>query len=743
MIVVRETKWYAKTQLVNVRNRTVFWPELAVVVGKLRAKSWRSLGLRRSLMKKCLPNPAINRNMAIVQAAKRRKLSPPEGRNLGAPPPALTTKSSTHDDFLKHAAGWNLEQDYEQRPRKQKKKDRESSRLPIKTAEGKIEALQALDVNSEDEDSWLGSEAEDEQEWAPDAVKEETRVPMRQQILDAKEELARIASLINEDPEEHAGAFRTLGSIAASTNPTIKKLALATQLAVYKDAIPGYRIRPIAEADQTEKVSKDVRRLRAFEQTLVGSYQAYIKHLASCAKPRKGQQSEAATSVTSVAMSCACALLQAVPHFNFRGELLTILVAKLSSRKVDENFTKCREAIGNLFRSNDDGTSALDAVSLITRMMRARNYQVDESVLNTFLHLRLLTEFSSKASQNRVDKLTRDTENSGKRPKFKKEFRTKKQRKVMKERKVVEKEFQEADAIVNHEHRDKMQAETLKLVFVTYFRILKARVPNLMGAVLEGLAKYAHLINQDFFGDLLEALKDLVSDAEALLEDDSEDEDEDNESPRKSKIIRDSTREALLCITTAFALLEGQDAARSAPSLNLDLTFFTSHLYKSLHALSLNPELELSSKSLRLPDPHAPAQYESTLSAPRVNLQTTTVLLLRALTLTLTSRTVPPIRLAAFTKQLFISSLQLPEKSTLAMSSLLINVTKIHGRKIASLWNTEERRGDGVFDATRSDLEGSNPFASTVWEGELLKLHYAPGIRESMKSIEKAVGSVK
>jgi len=681
--------------------------------------------------------------MAVVSATKRRKLSPSEESDLGSSPSRSVPKFAAQDEFFKQAAGWNLEQDYEQRPRKQKRKEKENTRLPIKTAEGRIEQLHAPQVKSEDEDSWLGSEDEGEQQQVPDNVKEEIKVPIRQQILDAKEELARIASLVNEDPEEHAGAFRTLGSIATVTNPTIKKLALATQLTVYKDAIPGYRIRPIAEVDQPEKVSKDVRRLRAFEQTLVGSYQAYIKVLASCAKPAKSKQSEAAASVTSVAISCACALLQAVSHFNFRGEVLKIIVAKLSTRRVDESFVKCREGIENLFRSDNDGTSSLDAVSLITSMMKARNYQVDESVLNTFLHLRLLTEFSSKASQNRVDKTSKENEVPGKKPRFKKEFRTKKQRKIMKERKVVEKEFQEADAIVNHEYRDKMQAETLKLVFVTYFRILKARVPNLMGAVLEGLAKYAHLINQDFFGDLLEALKDLVSDAESLLDGDDDDQDEDEDLSAKINHNRDSTREALLCITTAFALLEGQDAARSAPSLNLDLTFFTSHLYKSLHDLSLNPELELSSKSLRLPDPHALPQSVSTSTVPKVNLQTTTVLLLRALTSTLTPRAVPPIRLAAFTKQLFTFSLQLPEKSTLAMLSLLNNVTKIHGRKIAALWNTEERRGDGVFDATRGDLEGSNPFASTVWEGELIKLHYAPGVREGIKGIEKTVGSVK
>ena len=677
--------------------------------------------------------------MTVEPAVKRRKLSPPVSSDPDSDSSTSTQVgwTTTLDDFSNRAAGWNLEQNYEQRPRKQKKKEKENTRLPIKTAEGRLEQLKVPDVTPDD-DSWLSSEEGGIEE--PTHVHVEAEVPIRQRILEAKEELARLAISINEDPEEHASMFRTLGQIAASSNPTIKKLALATQLAVYKDVIPGYRIRPIAEMDQTEKVSKDVRRLRTFEQSLVSSYQIYIKDLAACAKTRQERVSEAALRVKEVAIACTCALLVAVPHFNFRGELLKILVGKLGTNTIDADFIKCRETLETLFRNDEEGTSSLDAVGLITKMMKARNYQIDESVLNTFLHLRLLNEFSSKASQTRIDKASTDSREGPQKSKVKKEFRTKKQRKIMKERKAVEKEFKEADAIVSHEQRDRMQAETLKLVFVTYLRILKARVPHLMGAVLEGLAKYAHLINQDLFGDLLEILKSSISDNKGCMEADEEEQEEEDGS---SNSLRDPIRESLLYITTAFALLEGQDVARSAPSLNLDLTDFIAHLYRCLHSFCLNPDIELSHKSLRLPDPHAPPSTALTTTAPRVNLQTTTVLMLRALTSILTPRSAPPVRLGAFTKQLFTSTLQLPEKSTLAMVSLLSNVTKNHGRKVAALWNTEERKGDGVFDARRADLESSNPFASTIWDGELLKLHYAPAVREGVRGIERIIKEVK
>ncbi|KAL9039036.1 MAG: hypothetical protein Q9214_005038 [Letrouitia sp. 1 TL-2023] len=692
--------------------------------------------------------------MAIMPVVKRRKLSPPE--NVDRPPsPSSSLEDSDIDrqsDYLKHGAGWNLEQNYEQRPRKQKG-ERENSRLPIKTAEGRIEQVRPI-IDNDDEDSFLGTSSGEETDSEGAFPGEEPHVSTQSRIVEAKEELARVATLLNQDPEEHAGGFRILGQIASSPNPEIKKLALATQLIVYKDVIPGYRIRLHDDAEAPEKVSKDVRRLRSFEQALVGSYQKYVKDLASFATRSRADASETPTDIASVAMSCACNLLLAVPHFNFRSELLKILVDRVGSNRRDLDLQKSISTLETLFRDDEDGNPSFDGVSQLTKMIKARDYRVDESVLNTFLHLRLLSEFTSKGSQNRIDKYkgadSKISSVNGKIPKAaKKQFLTKKQRKLLREQKAVEKEFKEADAIVGHEERDCLQAEILKLVFVTYFRILKARVPHLMGAVLEGLAKYAHLINQDFFGDLLEALRDLIRQADERL--DAVQKDVETERDIKppssgangSLSTRDPIRASLLATTTAFTLLEGQDAARAASPLSLDLTFFITHLYRSLHALSLRPDLELSSRSLRLPDPDSPTTSQQPgLSDNKVNFATLSVLLLRALSAIMTPRSVTPIRLAAFTKQLLTVSVHVPEKSAQAVLQLLAQVLKIHGSKVASLWNTEERKGDGVFDSERADIEGANPFASTAWEGELLKCHFCPKVRDGVKGLEKAVRGV-
>ncbi|KAK4190080.1 nucleolar complex-associated protein-domain-containing protein [Podospora australis] len=681
----------------------------------------------------------------VSRPSKRRRVTPPREE-----PEQTNGDTKAQKQFFKTAANWNLEANYEAQSRKAKKKNAkklaEAGRLPVKTSGGTWTVHDDADAASVASDSeWLEGEdgedaAEEEEE---EAVPEQPKMSEREEILKAQEELAKIATQLNEDPEEYPGAFKAMSRIGESQIMAIKKLCLVTQMTVYKDVIPGYRIRPSTE-EVGEKLSKEVRRLRTYEQALVTGYQGYIKKLAHFAVSPNTEKKKRGQPISSIAITCACTLVNEVPHFNFRGELLRILVKKLSGRKVDADFIKCREAIETLFKEDEEGNSSMEAVGLLSKMMRAKEYRVDESVLNTFLHLRLLGEYSGKASSERAD---RPTDTYGRKPKQKKEFRTKRERKLLKEQKEAEKVMAHADAAVSHEEREKMQSETLKMVFATYFRILKERSPNLMGAVLEGLAKYAHLINQDFFGDLLEALKQLIRYSENPEEDNDEDTEMNDEEEEEDEIsvIRDTSRESLLCTVTAFALLEGQDAHNARQDLHLDLSYFITHLYKGLLPLSVNPDLELGAKSAHLVDPNDKSGGNPKRDT-KINVQTTTVLLMRCLSGVLLPpwniRSVPPLRLAAFTKQLMSIALQLPEKSCQAMLGLLQEVVHTHGRKINSLWNTEERKGDGTYKPLADTIEASNPFTTTIWEGELLKKHYCPKVREELKAMEKELKSL-
>jgi nucleolar complex protein 3 len=57
----------------------------------------------------------------------------------------------------------------------------------------------------------------------------------------------------------------------------IRKLTFLSQLAVFKDIVPGYRIRALTDKEKAEKVSQMVQRTRDWEQGVVGVYQSYLR----------------------------------------------------------------------------------------------------------------------------------------------------------------------------------------------------------------------------------------------------------------------------------------------------------------------------------------------------------------------------------------------------------------------------------------------------------------------------------
>jgi len=75
----------------------------------------------------------------------------------------------------------------------------------------------------------------------------------------------------NPDPEEDNKPLPVPNSIRA--------MALLSQLAVFKDLIPGYRIRQLTAHEEAEKVRDEVRRMREGEKMLVRNYKSYLKSL--------------------------------------------------------------------------------------------------------------------------------------------------------------------------------------------------------------------------------------------------------------------------------------------------------------------------------------------------------------------------------------------------------------------------------------------------------------------------------
>ena len=222
-------------------------------------------------------------------------------------------------------------------------------------------------------------------------------------------------------------------------------------------------------------------------------------------------------------------------------------------------------------------------------MIKERRFNVHPNVMFCLLHLRLKTELGGvRASQTKAEKeehtkVHSKGKASARRAKGKRTDQphiSKKALKKLKQTREIEDEMREAEAEVDREERSSRvstiyeafyprfarsyrtialkQTETLKLLFVLYFRILKSEKPTpLLPAALQGISRFAHLVNIDFFKDLLLVLRELVTNGHG----DEEEPEEDGATKESDTALRPDVRAIHLrlhCIVTAFELLTGQ-----------------------------------------------------------------------------------------------------------------------------------------------------------------------------------------
>lgn len=67
----------------------------------------------------------------------------------------------------------------------------------------------------------------------------------------------------------------------------VQRLALLSLSSIFKDILPGYRIRDLTEEEQAVKVTKSVQKLRDYENALLRGFQSYVKVLRSMLVPGK------------------------------------------------------------------------------------------------------------------------------------------------------------------------------------------------------------------------------------------------------------------------------------------------------------------------------------------------------------------------------------------------------------------------------------------------------------------------
>lgn len=558
---------------------------------------------------------------------------------------------------------------------------------------------------------------------------------------EAKQRIAVAAQSLLALPESSLPHLRTLLELSVAPDLHIARLAMLSCVAVFIDILPGYRIRLPTEKELEIQVSKEVQKLRDYESALLRAYQAFLKILLRAVNGSKGGQARAGHG--RVALRCMCNLLTSLAHFNYMSDLLQVIVPNSAAK--DEKVQKmCCEALTKLLSSStadncadsSSGSVITEAVQLLADMLKRRKCICSPEVMTPLLSL----QFSDITSAEDFE-ATRERNSSKKK---------KKKNKKNGKNDEVDRDFQEAQAVVDLDSRKKAQSATIEAMFEAFFRVLKATTSSglitskdtdtslgvgltkerfdkrfpLLYPTLQGLEKYAYLISIDYFPDLVAELELLLA-SETL-----------------------PPRMRLRCLLTVAQILKGQGEA-----LTVDRKAFYLSLYAALQLVvpcQLYDELEEEeeegngndaekSKNTRNNNSNSnvPSESESAENLGPLLCKVLEVMILE-------TKLLDTPRLAAFARRIAICASAATDSGTaLGLLCILYRMLRKHPKVRTCLLENELGGPSGVkslkMDAVDPGEAGA--LAVPLWELSFLgQYHYHPHVAKAAGDIACMIG---
>ncbi|KYN01272.1 Nucleolar complex protein 3 like protein [Cyphomyrmex costatus] len=503
----------------------------------------------------------------------------------------------------------------------------------------------------------------------------------REEILKAKRfKIGILASSILENPELKSENFNILLKMmdkqTSEVYITIRKLAMVSLLEVFKDLLPSYSIHEISQKEV--KLKKDTLALQKYEVTLLKNYKSYLQRLEKMIKILRTHTksgniqsvNEQEMQLGETAVSCLCELLTVHPYFNFSINIANYILPLLDNKRssVREKVAQC---ISQIFKEDKRGQLSLTIVRKLNQYIKSRKHSVYSEMIAVLLALRIK---DINLDKEKEDEIKQKKLMSHKKRILALSRREKKKNKKLEE---VEKEMLETKGEENKQAKHKILTEITSIVFTIYFRILK-QAPNskVLSVCLEGLAKFAHCININFYQDLVNAIDKLIEEGNLGL------------------------REQLHCVQCIFTILSGQ-----AVALNIDPYRFYVHLYKNILKVHCG----------------------------RTHSETEIVLQILLQILIHQRRRITQTRMVAFVKRISTLALQSQHNATLGTLGIIKQVMQL-GKAAHVLLDTD-CTGDGHYQVEIEEPDYCNAHCTALYELVALQRHYHSVVRQLAKNI--------
>ncbi|KAL1493764.1 hypothetical protein ABEB36_009457 [Hypothenemus hampei] len=573
--------------------------------------------------------------------------------------------------------------------------------LPIKTQKGLVykEIVENILEKEQTEKNENPAETEDDKDSIEEEFSlQETDIDISKpisaaQLLATRSETLRqkkihigtLSSGLLENPEEKITNLKTLLNLMDDEIPevfyTIRKLTIVSLLEVFKDILPDYEIKNLNP--EGVKLKKDTLKLQKYEENLLAYYKKFLQKLEKFSfmlVKKKGDTrvlTEEDKKLSELSIQTLCSLLVSHPNFNYSQNIAQVIVPFLNHSRRDLR-QGVKQSVITIFKEDKKQEITLKILRLVNNYLKTHTQNVNTEILEILLALNLReVNLDAEKEQNIKNKKMQAK-------KSRIMQLSKKEKKRKKKLEELEKEMMETRAEENRQIKQTNLTEITKIMFNIYFRILKcSENRKILSVCLEGLTKFAHCINLEYYVDMVNILNKLLH--EEWL----------------------GYKEQLHCIQTIFILLSGQGEA-----VNIDPTRFYVNLYRDLLTT------------------HAGRNHDNIF----IVLKTLIDSLIKR------RKKITNKRIINFVKRLTTLSLQLLHNGSLGCLGMVKVLMQLN-RSTDILLDLDNSGGEGQYQPEIHDPEYANASNTALFETSLLSTHYHPVVRKFSRNIASGVPS--
>jgi len=442
------------------------------------------------------PSPDLGPDPALEELLKDNPAAVAFAEGIEALDPRPTKKQKLDDDIAPEL------EDYEKGVREAKTFPKpqgeaknkwtfksNSNRLPVKLQSGELKEKEVIskpmricEIEEREAQDAVKSEEEEKPELTPAEkmfAKRERRAKLRLAISD-------ICQIVLADPQTKLSKLKNVERMCKDKDTVIAQLAMISLATVYHDLLPAYSIRA-EETGPGQQLSKPVIQRQKYELLFLHHYKVYLEILFKHTSAIKGKiamnitPDQKAKSITAV--GCMGKMLINGRKFNLAKNLIRQNIP-LMNHCFPTVRERSYEAICTVLRESTATASSLEIIRVIAGFIERKKYKVQKEVVACLASLNMKKMSVEVAKQ--VKKKTRF-------------------------QKTLEKDLDENLDDSKLQRVTKTQTEIVKELMGVYFFILKMdSESSLLPVVLDGLAKFAPLINLELVLELISLLSDRV-----------------------------------------------------------------------------------------------------------------------------------------------------------------------------------------------------------------------------------------